>query len=113
MRIQSEISCLVEVCRRIAFAQFLALVEGVLVLLLLQQLKALVRVLCPNLRVLSRVHWRDILRALQNQLPPLVMIHLRLFSQLANKLSILSISFKLKLKELAWNVLVLCGILQR
>jgi len=84
---------MVELCRGIALAQFLALVEGVLVLLLLQQLKALLRVLCPNLSVLPRVHRRDILRALQNQLPSLVMIHLRLFSQLGNKLCILSILF--------------------
>ena len=55
---------LLEIIRGIALAHFLAMVEGVLVLLLLQKLKALVRVLCPNLRVLYRIHRRDILRAL-------------------------------------------------
>lgn len=94
MRIHSVASVgLLEVFRGIAFAHFLARVEGILVLLLLQKLEALVGVLCTNLSVLHRVHRRDILRALQDQLPPLVLIHLRLFSQLTDKLGILSIPF--------------------
>jgi len=65
MRIHCVTSvCLVELFRGIALAHFLAMVEGVLVLLLLQKLEALVGILCPNLRVLYRIHRRDILRAL-------------------------------------------------
>ena len=65
MRIHSVAGVgLLELFCRIALAHFLAMVEGVLVLLLLQKLEALVDILCPNLRVLYRIHRRDILRAL-------------------------------------------------